>query len=144
MNENAGASAEIAYELSAEGFRMTTLRRAILAIVAEEMKPFSTHEIRASLTREKVSFHLASLYRELDVLTEANVIHPVYFHDHIKRYEYVQHEHHHHLVCVKCNVIADVDAADNFDDLERRLEKKTKFTILRHSLEFFGLCKNCS
>jgi Fur family transcriptional regulator, ferric uptake regulator len=143
MKQNVGASAEVAYELSAEGFRMTELRRAILSIVAEQGRPFTIDEIRGQLRKNNTLFHLASLYRELDVLTEAGVIIPIYFHDHIKRYEFVEQSHHHHIVCIKCKEIADVDVADNFDVIEKRLEKKTKFSILRHSLEFFGLCQKC-
>ncbi len=122
---------------------MTSLRRAILAIVAEEVKPFSIDEIRTALEKREVPFHLASLYRELDALKKVDAIHPVYFHDSLKRYEFVQHAHHHHAICVSCNTIVDVDADDDFSDVEKRIKKKAKFTVLRHSLEFFGLCKTC-
>lgn len=144
MKENVGASAEIAYELSAEGFRMTPLRRAILSIVAKQVKPFTIDEIRGCLKKIDESFHLASIYRELDFLTKERVITPIYFHDHIKRYEFVEQDHHHHIVCIKCDAVADIDVADPFDELEDSIDKKSKFTILRHSLEFFGLCKNCA
>lgn len=134
----------LAAELASEGFRMTELRIAILAIVEHQMKPFSIDEIRAELEKYHVPFHIASLYRELDVLTNASVLQPVYFHDHIKRYEWSYDRHHHHVVCVKCDAVADVDVRDDFSDEQRKIEKKTKFTILRHSLEFFGLCNACS
>lgn len=144
MIENIGASAEIAYELSAEGFRMTELRKALLSIVAENKKPFSIDEIRAALKKMKVSFHLASLYREVERMVKAEVISPIYFHDQIQRYEFVQHSHHHHVVCTNCGVIADVEIDDRLEAQIPAIEKKTKFTLLRHSLEFFGLCKTCA
>lgn len=144
MNKDLNTGAEIAYELSAEGFRMTPLRRAIIAIVAKQVKPFTIDEIRGHLQENDVTFHLASLYRELEVLTDAHVITPIYFHDHIKRYEFVEQDHHHHIVCIKCDAVADIHVNDPFDELEDRVDKKSQFTILRHSLEFFGLCKACA
>lgn len=144
MIENIGASAEIAYELSAEGFRMTELRKALLSIVAENKRPFSIDEIRAALKKMKVPFHIASLYREVERMVKAEVISPIYFHDQIQRYEFVQHEHHHHVVCTDCGVIADVEIDDKLESQIPAIEKKTKFTLLRHSLEFFGLCKTCA
>jgi len=144
MKHDTGTGGEIAHELSAEGFRMRPLRRMILSIVAKQVKPFTIDEIRGRLEKTETPFHLASLYRELDVLTEARVITPIYFHDHIKRYEFVEQDHHHHIVCIKCDAIADIDVADPFDELEDTVDKGSKFTILRHSLEFFGLCKSCA
>lgn len=141
---NIGASAEIAYELSAEGFRMTPLRRTILAIVTENTKPFSLEDIRTSLKERATPFHLASLYRELDILTEADVLRPIYFHDHVKRYEFVQRQHHHHIVCTECKSIEDIHLDCDFERQESTIAQKTHFSSLRHSLEFFGLCKKCS
>lgn len=135
---------EIRYELEAEGFRMTKLRSALLEIFVHEVKPFSVDEILTMLKKNDLPVHKVTLYRELEVLTKASVIRPIHFHDQILRYESIAHGHHHHVVCVNCKQNVDVDVGDNFDEVERKIEKKTKFTILRHSLEFFGLCKNCA
>jgi len=144
MMKETSKTAEIRYELEAEGFRMTKLRRALLEIFAHEVKPFSADEILTVLKKNDLPVHKVTLYRELEVLAAASVIRPIHFHDQILRYESVEHSHHHHVVCVKCKKIAGVDVGDNFDAAERKIEKKTKFTILRHSLEFFGLCNACS
>ncbi len=136
-------TAELRYNLVAEGFCMTKLRKALLEIFAKDMKPFSVDEIQGRLKKFDTLVHKVSLYRELEVLVNAGVINPIYFHDHIQRYEFAEHKHHHHVVCIKCNAIADVDVSDDFDIVQYQIEKKSKFTILRHSLEFFGLCKKC-
>ena len=144
MIQETSKTAEIRYELVVGGFRMTKLRSALLEIFANEVKPFSADEILTVLKKNDLPVHKVTLYRELDVLANASVIRPIHFHDQILRYESVEHNHHHHVVCVKCNTIADVDVGDNFEEVERKITKKTKFTILRHSLEFFGLCNACS
>lgn len=144
MHYGSSASAEIEYELSAEGFRMTKLRTALLAIFADQVKPFSVDEITTALGKKKVTVHKVTLYRELEVLVKAEVISPIYFHDQIQRYEFIQHDHHHHVVCTNCGSIADVEIDDKLEKQIPAIEKKTRFTLLRHSLEFFGLCKSCS
>ncbi len=144
MSEGSSKSAEIEYELTAEGFRMTKLRTALLSIFADNMRPFSVDEITKALEKKKVVVHKVSLYRELEVLTKADAITPIYFQDSLQRYEFVQHNHHHHIVCIKCNKFEDVEIDDKLDKEARRLEKRTKFSILKHSLEFFGLCPSCT
>ncbi len=145
MKLETSRTAELRYNLAAEGFRMTKLRRALLEIFAKNMKPFSVDEIRGRLRKFDIpEVHKVTLYRELEVLVEAGVIVPIYFHDQVQRYEFVEQDHHHHIVCIKCDAVADIDVADPFDKLEDKVDKKSKFTILRHSLEFFGLCKSCA
>lgn len=144
MKEIPSSIAQMCYELSAEGFRMTELRKAVLAIFAEQVKPFSADEISSLLEKDSLRVHKTTLYRELDVLIEAHVLSPIYFHDQIQRYEYVQHRHHHHLVCTKCNIVKDIHLDCDFERQESTIAQKTHFSSLRHSLEFFGLCKKCS
>jgi Fur family ferric uptake transcriptional regulator len=58
------------------------------------------------------------------------------------RYELATAAEHHHLVCTKCGDIQDISDC-NIDGLEKDIEKKKKFKVTSHALEFFGLCSNC-
>ncbi len=71
------------------------------------------------------------------------IIEHIIFHDGVLRYELSDRIHHHHLVCLNCNQVQDVELKQELDDEEKRISRKTKFQIIRHSLEFFGLCVNC-
>lgn len=137
-------TAEVRYELEAEGFRMTKLRSALLEIFAHEVKPFSADEILTKLQKNNITVHKVTLYRELEVLVAAQIINPIYFHDRISRYEFTEHGHHHHVVCTSCGKVADIEAPDRFNTFEHKIAQQTAFTHIRHSLEFFGLCQNCS
>ena len=58
------------------------------------------------------------------------------------RYELTSKPDHHHLICQKCGTIEDIsDCA--VGDLEKDIEKKKNFKIVSHSLEFYGMCKDC-
>ncbi|MCR4312233.1 MAG: transcriptional repressor [Candidatus Uhrbacteria bacterium] len=143
MKEHTPASQSLRAELADEGIRMTKLRSALIELFASHKKPFSMVEIQHALKKKRIPNHRVTLYRELEFLTKTNVIHPILFHDGTRRYEFVELAHHHHLVCLKCEDVQDVELETELDKEEERIERKTKFHIIRHSLEFFGLCANC-
>lgn len=131
-------------ELQDEGSRVTKLREAVFEILSENKRPFSRAEITTALKKKKVIPNRTAFYRVLDDLVAKGVLLPVLFHDQIPRYELVHHGHHHHVICTNCHAIAEVELSRELDAEEKRIEVKTKFRIQSHSLEFFGLCQNCS
>jgi Fe2+ or Zn2+ uptake regulation protein len=131
-------------DLHDEGNRVTKLREAIFEILSENKRPFSRVEITKALKKKKIVPNRTAFYRVIDDLVRKGVLLPVFFHDQIPRYELVHHGHHHHVVCVNCNAIAEVELSHELDTEERRIESATKFRIHSHSLEFFGLCHTCS
>lgn len=143
MAERHAPSAWLKEELASEGFRMTKLRTALIDILAESKRPFSVDEIAGLLKKQGTSCHKVSLYRELEFLAKVDGVHTVLFHDGLVRYEFVDHGHHHHVVCMNCDAVEEVELVTELDEEEKRIAKQTKFQILRHSLEFFGLCANC-
>lgn len=130
-------------EIADEGFRITKLRSAIIEIMAQSEKPFSIDEIARHLRNADTPTHRWSLYRQMELLVKMNVAEPVIFHDGLIRYELLTKAHHHHVICTKCDHVEDVALKTELDEEEKRIERKTKFQITRHSLEFFGLCASC-
>ena len=49
---------------------------------------------------------------------------------------------HHHLICTRCNAVIEVED-DLLEELEDRIGKEYEFKIVDHSLQFFGICKQC-
>lgn len=136
-------SAELFYELQSEGYRMTKLRQAIVLIFSRQPSPLSLEELTRALKNKLINVHRASLYRELDFLKKKQIIVPVAFGDGKQRYEMADREHHHHVVCLSCKKIDDVELDNESDHLTKLIKTKSDFQILKHSLEFFGLCGNC-
>src|SRR3989304_3281786 len=50
--------------------------------------------------------------------------------------------HHHHLVCVSCGNVQDLDECV-VGDLVRELAASTEYEIEGHWLEFYGRCATC-
>jgi Fe2+ or Zn2+ uptake regulation protein len=130
-------------ELADAGFRMTKRRKAFIEIISNLDKPFSVDEMRHLLEKKDMPMHKVSLYREIERFVAQGVIRPVYLHDGLRRYE-PGLDHHHHISCTNCDAIEDLRLDCEFQVAEHQLEKKTQFIAIRHSLEFFGLCKKCS
>ncbi len=124
--------------------RSTPVHQALLKILAKNQAPLSAFEILAKLHAKKLLVNKTTVYRQLTLLEEQNLIHTVRLSDRSVRYELVNEKnHHHHLVCVKCNDVKEVSLKNHLDKQEKVIEKNKGFKITRHSLEFFGLCFNC-
>lgn len=131
-------------KLRACGERITPLRKALLAILEKSRAPKTPQELLASLAKRGFSANKTTVYRQLETLVRYNVVSAVNFADRITRYEMVnENEHHHHLVCIECGRIEDVSFKTDLDEKEKMIWKKHTFKVLQHSLEFFGVCKQC-
>ena len=134
---------DILESLKAAGSKMTKVRVAAVEAFCRHAEPMTAAELGAALGRAGVDVNKTTLYREVDFLLEKGVIVEIVFGDRSSRYELKDREHHHHVVCVRCDKVVDVDLGRDLDAQERAIARKTKFTVLRHSLEFFGLCAGC-
>jgi len=94
---------------------------------------------------------LSTIYRSLDLLVRAGFINKIDIGDGQSRYEFKsdeKDEHHHHAICTKCGKI--IDYSDFLDEelglvrkTERNLARKYNFIVKDHSIDFYGLCKDC-
>lgn len=125
------------------GFRITPVRRAILELLVGAKKPISAEELLKRLGSMNLSPNKTTVYRELDFLEAQKLIRSLSLNPERRMYEITGAGHHHHLMCMKCEQVEDVAMEDDMKAYEKRLGKKSSFKILDHSLEFFGLCKNC-
>lgn len=125
-----------------KGRRLTKARRAMLAILVASKTPLAVSEILDRLAQEKILVHKTTIYRELENLLSEKIIESVEFGDGQKRYE-VSGEHHHHVICRKCDSVADVYLEGALSRAEKTIAKQTAYKEISHALEFFGLCKAC-
>lgn len=124
--------------LKAEGYKLTKTRKRIVDILLQSALPISVPEIREGLGVNKTT-----VYRELEFLLQKNIIREVEFGDGKKRYEITTGGHHHHIVCLHCGMVEDVELSSDLEKEESAIAKKKQFKIINHSLEFFGICARC-
>ncbi len=129
--------------LQGRGFRMTTVRRFLLQTFKDTKAPLSANDLIGILKKAHLECNRTTVYRELTFLVEQTLLRAVDFGDGAKRYELAGGEHHHHFICSNCKAVSDVNLKNDLEQQERILEKILGATIESHSLEFFGICKNC-
>lgn len=136
--------AKIFSEMKRLRLRLTRTRRAFVAVLLGAATPLSASHILARLEQDGLRVNKTTVYREIERLEQLGIIVGVELGDRQKYYEYTLTAHHHHLVCTKCERIEDVAVDERALMVqEKAMAHEKHFRILRHSLEFFGLCWQC-
>jgi Fe2+ or Zn2+ uptake regulation protein len=134
-------------QLRQHGIRYTSGRRAVVRALAAADGPRSAAELHSQLV---TNVPLSSLYRSLTILEEAGVLAPHHGARGITRYEMAEwlSGHHHHLVCVDCGGVEDIEIPVEHERRLRRLiadvTAAASFTPTDHTLEIEGRCAKCA
>lgn len=51
--------------------------------------------------------------------------------------------HHHHLICMKCEKVIDIEDEQHINHFINEVSKKSSFSPLRHQFEIEGYCSSC-
>lgn len=138
--------AEVSKRLAGAGVRMTAGRRSVLVALADAGGPRSAAEIHGHLRRK---IPLSSLYRSLAVLEQSGVLASHHGTGPERRYELAEwlRGHHHHLVCLECGRIEDVEIGDaperTLHDLAGEVAAALGYSASGHRLEIEGHCGRC-
>lgn len=127
-------------------YKITPARLLILGIFAKSKVPLSAEKIHKKLQKSKHGKNIneATVYRTLTSFATDHILQRVDFRKEAAYFELAE-EHHHHITCVKCETVEDFESKEMEKALGGVLRNSLKFiSIGDHSLELFGLCKNCS
>ena len=120
------------------------LREIIIDILKHYKKPITPPKLLKHI-QSKININKTSLYRQLETLSQKQIINKVMLHTNIAHFELSTH-HHHHMVCEKCDsieCIADDHLEESIHTIEQKLQKKG-LTIHNHHFSLSGLCQDCS
>ncbi|MEM6910981.1 MAG: transcriptional repressor [Verrucomicrobiota bacterium] len=136
--------ASIVKRLRARGMRRTKALDLILRELVQMEKPITIGDLSQ---KEAVSDQCdtATVYRLIDRLVAAGVVHRIGLHDRALYYQLnVPGEHHDYLICEECGMIQDLELGCPVRALEEDLRKHSGFERLRHELAFYGVCPKCA
>jgi Fur family peroxide stress response transcriptional regulator len=123
------------------GIAVTPQRLAVVrALLASENHP-STDEICAAVRRKHPHVSLATVHRILEQFCEMGEARKVTLLHDVARYD-GNVESHHHVLCVRCRRVQDVEMPE-VDKLIEGRSSLGQFTLLRCSLEIDALCRRC-
>jgi len=134
---------EFPHTLKRLNLKITPKRVAILEILIKEPFYLSPEQIWKKMKKRFIKIGLPTVYRNLEELSERNVISKVSHPDRQLYYYLCQNQsHHHHFICVSCRRVEDINLCVA-RDAEREVEKKIGGKVLSHILQVNGLCKHC-
>lgn len=133
---------DVLSELKENKQKITVARRAIIEVFLSTKSVYCAKDIIYILSKQLVHVDKTTVYREINFLKLHGIIHEIEFGEGKKYYE-VRRKHHHHLVCTECHKIDHLSFDSNLLTFEDEIKKKSRFKTKSHSLEFFGICKDC-
>lgn len=129
--------------LKRKNLKLTSQREEILRYFLKIDRHLTVEDLYNVVKKKDPNIGQATVFRTLKLLCEAGLAGEVDFGDKKIRYEHKYgHQHHDHLICVKCGKFIEVTQLE-IEKLQDKLAKKYDFTPVRHRLEIFGLCREC-
>jgi len=125
--------------------RYTTVRRALVATLADAGRPLSIPEILSA----NEALPQSSAYRTVTVLIEAGVVRRVTGVDDHGRFELAEDlaGHHHHLACATCGKVEDVVPSARLeramDEAARAIAEEQGYVVVGHQFDLVGTCPLC-
>lgn len=126
--------------------RYTALRRQLVDVLGSAPDPLTVADVQRSVK----GLALSSLYRNLVILEECQVVSRIMTSNGSAIFELSEElsEHHHHMVCDRCGTVRDIVLPESIESgLDRQLSKiaqKEGFVFRHHQLDVIGLCRKCS
>ena len=126
--------------LDLHNLKHTKQREAILDVFLEAVGHISSDELYQKVRAAQPQIGYTTVYRTMKLLCDAGLAHEHNF-DGLTRYE-IAHEHHDHLVCVRCGKIIEFEC-EMIESAQERIAATYHFRVLRHRHELYGHCEEC-
>jgi Fur family transcriptional regulator, ferric uptake regulator len=138
------ATGRFARYLALNRLKMTRSRRAILDEVLRVEGHFTADDLLAHFRNKGRLVAPATLYRTLNRLVEAGLVHRIPMARGQARYEPMFGRHHHdHMVCLVCGRIFEFESRE-IERLQETVCRRKRFTLLEHTHQLRGRCEDCS
>lgn len=130
--------------ISKLGYKNTIQKDYILKIIYYSNDHLSAEEIAQKIHKEfNLDIGIATVYRTLNFFEEMDLIKSLDIGDGVRRFEFkIEHEHHDHMVCIKCGKI--IEFSDEIIELNQiKIAEKNGFVLKDHIMTIYGICHEC-
>ncbi len=122
------------------GLRMTPQRAAILEYLDGNRSHPSADEIFRSVRKKYPMISFATVYNTLEALKEKGSVMELTIDPRRRRYDPNTNPHH-HLICVRCRKVIDIQEEYGLDIPDA---SKRGFEVMGNHIEFYGICSDCA
>lgn len=138
-----GEPPRLAYYRGGMASRLTPQRAAVTELLTDAEDFRSAQQLHRELRERGRRIGLATVYRTLQVLTEAGEVDVLHTADGEAVYRRCSEGHHHHLVCRRCGRAVEV-AGPGVESWARRVAREHGFHDVEHTMELYGICGQCA
>ena len=124
-------------------FRHSKQRDAVVKVLSKINYHPTVDEIYDIVRKEYPKVSLATIYRNVEQLSQMKKIWKIESPNEPARYD-GNMEKHHHVKCTKCSAINDVWIKNSLEELIDLNKIENNFSITGFKIEFEGLCDKCN
>jgi Fur family peroxide stress response transcriptional regulator len=124
------------------GLAATHQRRVIYETVMSLPDHPSPEAIYEKVRKQIPSISLATVYKNIRIFLNSGLFQEVSLHHESLRVE-ANRQPHHHLVCVRCKTITDLDEAE-LEPVRLKSKLPRGFRVQRVAVDVLGICRDCA
>lgn len=117
-------------------------REIVLQILKESYSHPSADEIFIEAREKDSNISLGTIYRNLEILCEDQIIEKIPTSTGVIRYDFKKAKHS-HAICEKCGKITDFICNVDITKFQKEIKKQVDFDLCQDEIRIIGLCKNC-
>ncbi|NOQ45849.1 MAG: Fur family transcriptional regulator [Desulfobulbaceae bacterium] len=121
--------------------RLTNQREVILDELSKSTSHPTADNLYERVKKKLPRISLATVYRNLEILSEAGLIKKLEISGRQKRFDW-DLEQHDHIYCIECHRIDNIDL-ENKKEMHLTPEDSKGYQVSGCRVEFFGLCPKC-
>ena len=125
--------------------RRSTAQKELISQTLKCLDHPTAVEVYEAVRKQAPQISLGTVYRNLNLMSEAGSALRISMHDEPDRFDPNTHDHH-HAICDGCGRVIDTDSsvpAELITKLELAVEGSTGIKVSHHSMYFHGLCQDC-
>ncbi len=129
-------------KLRSHGGRITSHRLALLRLLARSEGHPTAAQLHTRLREQFPTASLATVYKTLALLKEDGEVLEIDLHGE-SRFDGNKPRPHPHLICTQCYQVMDGDDLPVLRTIDREIEARYGFHVLRPHQVFYGICPSC-
>ena len=127
---------------ASQGRRLTRQRVIVAEALASAKRAQSAQELYERIKASHPTLGRATVYRALEAEVQDGMASRFERDGHVSAYIACDAEHHHHLVCTRCQRVLDLDETV-VAPLLMSVGRRHEFKVDHAALDFYGLCRRC-
>ncbi|ARJ55819.1 Fur family transcriptional regulator [Campylobacter cuniculorum] len=127
------------------GLKYTKQREVLLKTLYNSDIHYTPESLYMEIKRNEPDLNvgIATVYRTLNLLEEAEMVTSISFGSAGKKYELANKPHHDHMICKNCGKIIEFEN-QTIERQQSLIAKEHGFKLTGHLMQLYGICSDCN